>query len=320
MGAALTRRSFAMLALLAPGTAWSQAWPSRPVRIVVPTGAGGITDILARQVGQRLAERLGQPVVIDNRPGAGGIVGTEAVARAAPDGHTLLMVFPSHTLNPALRSNLPYDTERDFAPVGTVSTVSLALLVAAASPARDVEGLVSLARRDRLTYATVGVGSLGHLGAELFRSAAGIELTHVPFRSTPEAQTALLRGDVSLFFDTPITALPMLRDGRLRALGVTTAARNPALPDVPTVAEAGLPGFEVESWNGLLAPAGTPRPVIERLSEDLRAILAEPDMRARLAEQGAEPAPSAPDAFARRIRDDLAKWAGVVRAAGIQPD
>lgn len=210
----LTKRSLAGVALLGPFAARAQARPSRPVRIVVPTGAGGITDILARMVGQRLAERLGQPVVIDNRPGADGIVGTEAAARAAPDGHTLLMVFPSHTLNPALRRTLPYDTERDFAPIGTVSTVSLALLVAAASPARDIEGLVALARRDRLTYATVGAGSLGHLGAELFRSTAGIELTHVPFRSTPEAQTALLRGDVSLFFDTPITALPMLRDGR----------------------------------------------------------------------------------------------------------
>jgi tripartite-type tricarboxylate transporter receptor subunit TctC len=316
----LTKRSLAGVALLGPFAARAQARPSRPVRIVVPTGAGGITDILARMVGQRLAERLGQPVVIDNRPGADGIVGTEAAARAAPDGHTLLMVFPSHTLNPALRRTLPYDTERDFAPIGTVSTVSLALLVAAASPARDIEGLVALARRDRLTYATVGAGSLGHLGAELFRSTAGIELTHVPFRSTPEAQTALLRGDVSLFFDTPITALPMLRDGRLRALGVTTAARNPALPDVPTVVEAGLPGFDVESWNGLLAPAGTPRPIVERLSEDLRAILGEPEVRARLAEQGADPAPTTPDAFARRVRDDLARWSGVVRAAGIQPD
>ena len=320
MHAALTKRAFAALALLAPLAALAQAWPSRPVRIVVPTGAGGITDILARLVGQRLAERLGQPVVIENRPGAGGIVGTEAAARAAPDGHTLLMVFPSHTLNPALRRTLPYETERDFAPIGTVSTVSLALLVAAASPARDVGGLVSLARRDRLACASVGAGSLGHLGAELFRSRAGIELTHVPFRSTPEAQTALLRGDVALFFDTPITALPMLRDGRLRALGVTTAARNPALPEVPTVAEAGLPGFEVESWNGLLAPAGTSRAIVERLSGELRAILAEPEMRARLAEQGADPAPTTPDTFAQRIRDDLAKWAGVVRAAGIQPD
>lgn len=212
----LTKRSLAGVALLGPFAARAQARPSRPVRIVVPTGAGGITDILARMVGQRLAERLGQPVVIDNRPGADGIVGTEAAARAAPDGHTLLMVFPSHTLNPALRRT-------------------------------------------------------------------------------------------SLFFDTPITALPMLRDGRLRALGVTTAARNPALPDVPTVVEAGLPGFDVESWNGLLAPAGTPRPIVERLSEDLRAILGEPEVRARLAEQGADPAPTTPDAFARRVRDDLAR-------------
>lgn len=316
----LSKRSLAALLLLAPLPARAQEWPSRPVRIVVPTGAGGITDILARMVGQRLSERLGQPVVIENRPGAGGIVGTEAVARSAPDGYVLLMVFPSHAVNPALRRQLPYDTERDFAPIGTVSTVSLALLVPAASPLRDVAGLVALARRERLTFASVGAGSLGHLGAELFRSMVGIEFTHVPFRATPEAQTALLRGDVSLFFDTPITALPMLRDGRLRALGVSTAARNPVLPDVPTIAEAGLPGYEVTAWNGLLAPAGTPRPVVERLSAELRAILAEPEIRTRMAEQGADPAPTTPDAFARRIRADLAKWAAVIRAAGIQPD
>ncbi|WP_207538622.1 tripartite tricarboxylate transporter substrate binding protein [Sabulicella rubraurantiaca] len=316
----ITKRGFAALLLLPALPASAQSWPSRPVRIVVPTGAGGITDILARLVGQRLSDRLGQPVVIENRPGAGGIVGTEAVARATPDGHTLLMVFPSHAVNPALRRQLPYDTERDFAPVGTVSTVSLVLLVPAASPARDVRGLIELARRERLTFASVGAGSLGHLGAELFRSMARIDLTHVPFRGAPEAQTALLRGDVSMFFDTPITALPMIREGRMRALGISTTERSPILPDVPTIAEAGVPGYHVTGWNGILAPAGTPPAVVDRLSRELREVLAEPEIRSKLAEQGADPAPTTPEAFAQRISADLRRWTGVIREAGIQPD
>jgi tripartite-type tricarboxylate transporter receptor subunit TctC len=315
----IARRAALAAALAAPLAANAQGLPAKSVRIIVPTGAGGITDILARLMAERLAERIGQPVVVENRGGAGGVIGTEAAARAEPDGTTLLMAFPSHMLNPGLKARLPYDTERAFAPISTVTTVSLVLIVPPGLPARSLPELIALARRDRLTYASVGAGSLGHLGAELFRSMAGIELTHIPYRAAPEAHTALLRGDVSMFFDTPITAIPQIREGKLRGLGVSSLARSPALPEVPTIAEA-LPGYEVLGWNGLLAPAGTPAPIVERLGREIRAIVTDAAMARRLAELGTDPAPSTPEEFATRIRTDIAKWTRVIREAGISPE
>jgi tripartite-type tricarboxylate transporter receptor subunit TctC len=314
----------AILSVVASGLvasgARAQAYPSKPIRIVVPTGAGGITDIVARIVGARLSERVGQPVMIDNRPGASGIIGTEVAARAAPDGYTLLMVYPSHPVNPTLKKQLPYDTLRDFTGITTLTTVSLVLLVPPSLPVKNVQELIALAKKDRVTFASVGAGSLAHLGAELFRSRTGIELTHVPYRSAPAAQQALMSGEVMVFFDTPITAVPLVRDGRLRALGVSTLTRSPLLPDVPTIAEAGVPGYEVLGWNGILVPSATPMPVVEKLNTELRAVLAEPDIRAKLEQQGAEPAPMEQAAFARLIRDDVDKWGELIRAAGIQPE
>lgn len=300
--------------------AHAQGFPTRSLRIVVPTGAGGITDVLARILAAQMTERLGQPVVVDNRPGASGILGTEAVARAQPDGHTLLMAFPSHVVNPSLKLRLPYDTERDFAPITPVTLVSNLLVVAPATPALTVAELIALAGRQPLTYASAGSGSLGHLAGELFRSMAGIELTHVAYRSAPQVQTAVQRGEVTMSFDTPVTALPLVREGRLRALGVSTPRRSPVFPGVPTIAEAGLPGYEAVGWNGILAPAGTPPPVIDRLNAVIRAALAEPEVMRFLAEQGLDPAHALPDAFAARIVADIAKWARVVREAGIRPD
>jgi tripartite-type tricarboxylate transporter receptor subunit TctC len=319
------RAGAALLSLVAAAPAAraqapTPAYPTKPVRIVVPTGAGGITDIVARIVAARLTDRMGQTFLIDNKAGAGGIIGTEVVARAPADGYTLLMVFPSHPVNPALKLHLPYDTIRDFAPVTTLTTVSLVLLVPPSLPAKDVKELIALAKRERVTYASVGSGSLAHLGAELFRSKAGIELTHVPYRSAPAAQQALMGGEVSMFFDTPITAVPLVKDGRLRALGVSTRTRSPLMPDVPTIEEAGVPGYEVLGWNGILAPAATPRPIVERLNREIRAVLDEPEVKQKLAQQGADPAPTDPESFARLIRDDVAKWADVIRSAGIQPD
>lgn len=314
----------AILSVVASGLvasgARAQAYPSKPIRIVVPTGAGGITDIVARIVGARLSERVGQPVMIDNRPGASGIIGTEVAARAAPDGYTLLMVYPSHPVNPTLKKQLPYDTLRDFTGITTLTTVSLVLLVPPSLPVKNVQELIALAKKDRVTFASVGAGSLAHLGAELFRSRTGIELTHVPYRSAPAAQQALMSGEVMVFFDTPITAVPLVRDGRLRTLGVSTLTRSPLLPDVPTIAEAGVPGYEVLGWNGILVPSATPMPVVEKLNTELRAVLAEPDIRAKLEQQGAEPAPMEQAAFARLIRDDVDKWGELIRAAGIQPE
>lgn len=318
----LARRTLLTGLAAAPwGAARAQELPAdRPIRIVVPTGAGGITDILARIVANRLAQRLGQPVVVDNRPGASGIIGTEAVVRARPDGTTLLMVYPSHPVNPALKARLPYDTKRDLAPISTVTTVALVLLVPRDGPDHDVASLIARAKRERLNYASVGSGSLAHLAAELFRVMAGIEMVHVPFRSAPEAHTAIMRGEVAMFLDPPITTLPLLAGNLVRAVGVSTRGRIAVLPNVPTIAEVALPGYEVLGWNGLLAPAGTPRPIIDRLNREVVGILAEPEVLAQLDRQGTMPAPSSPDEFAVLIRDDVAKWARVVREAGIQPD
>jgi tripartite-type tricarboxylate transporter receptor subunit TctC len=320
MGVSRRAVSTALLSLVVAPGARAQAWPSKPIRIVVPTGAGGITDIVARIVGARLSERLGQPVLIDNRPGASGIIGTEVVARAVPDGYTLLVVFPSHPVNLTLKKQLPYDTIADFTGVTTLTTVSLVLLVPPALPAKNVGELIALAKRDRVTCANVGSGSLAHLGAELFRAKAGIELTHVPYRSAPAAQQAAMAGEVSMFFDTPITAVPLVRDGRLRALGVSTRVRSPLMPDVPTIEEAGVPGYEVLGWNGILVPAATPAPIVEKLNQEIRAILGESELRQKLAQQGAEPAPTDVASFGRLIRADVAKWADVIRSAGIQPE
>ena len=315
------RAGAALLSLVASASsARAQTYPSRPIRIVVPTGPGGITDIVARIVGNRLSERMGQPVLIDNKGGASGIIGTEVVARAQPDGYTLLMVYPSHPVNPSLKAQLPYDTIRDFAPVTTLTTVSLVLLVPPTLPVKSVQELIALAKRDRLTFASVGSGSLAHLGAELFRSKSSIEITHVPYRSSPAAQQALMGGEVSMFFDTPITAVPLVKDGRLRALGVSTLERSELLPDVPTIAEAGVPGYEVLGWNGILAPAATPPAIVQRLNRELCAILDEPEIKHKLAQQGAAPAPTDPESFARLVRDDVSKWTEVIRSAGIRPE
>jgi tripartite-type tricarboxylate transporter receptor subunit TctC len=318
----ITRRgAVAGLATLAAvSSASADTWPSQPLRIVVPAGPGGITDIVARTVGARLAERLGQPVVIENKSGASGIIGTEIVTRAAPDGYTLLMVYPAHTVNPSLKLKLPYDTVRDLAPVTTLTTVSLVLLVPPSLPAGNVGELIALAKKDRVTFASVGSGSLAHLGAELFRFKAGIDLVQVPYRSAPAAQQAVMTGEVSMFFDTPITAVPLVQAGRVRALGVSTRERSPQLPDVPTIAEAGVPGYEVLGWNGILAPAATPAPVIARLNSEIVAILAEPEVRQKLEQRGAIPFPQGSEAFARLVRDDIAKWAEVLRAAGVKPE
>jgi tripartite-type tricarboxylate transporter receptor subunit TctC len=298
----------------------AQAYPSKPIRLVVPTGAGGITDIVARVIGQRLSERLNQPVIIDNKPGASGIIGTEVVAKAAPDGHTMLIVFPSYPVNPALKKTLPYDSTKDFTGISTLTTVSLVLLVPPELPVNNVQELIALAKKQKLNCANVSAGSLAHLGAELFRAKTGIELVHVPYRSSPDAQRAVMAGEVQMFFDTPITAVPQVKAGKLKALGVSTKARSPLMPDVPTIAEAGVPGFEVLGWNAFMVPSGTPAPIVERLNKEVQATLAEPEILKKLAEQGADPWPQDVAAVNKLMKDDIAKWTEVIRNAGIQPE
>ena len=297
----------------------AQDYPTRTIRMIVPTGAGGITDILARLVGKSITDQLGQPVVIENRPGAGGTIGTRAAAVADPDGYTLLMVFPSHAANPALYASLPYDSEKDFAPVSMVTKVSEILLVPNSSPAKSVKDLIELARKQPLNYASVGVGSLAHLATELFLSSAGVKMTHIPYRGVPQAQQAVITGEVAAFFDTPITALPQIRAGSVRALGITSSKRLEVAPDIPAIAEAGLPGYEVTGWNGVLAPARTPRPIVDKLNKTIVEALKAPEIEKFLREQGLEPAGNSPEEFAQLMHTDIEKWMRVTREAGITP-
>src|SRR5882672_1569767 len=306
-------------ALALTSEAAAQDYPTRTIKLIVPTGAGGITDILARLVGKSLSEQFGQPVIIDNRTGAGGTIGTRAVAQAEPDGYTLLMAFPSHAANPALYASLPYDSEKDFVPISMVTRVSEILLVPNSSPAKSVKELVDLARKEQLNYASVGVGSLAHLATELFLTTAGVKMTHIPYRGVPQAQQAVMTGEVAAFFDTPVTALPQIRAGTVRALGISTSRRLAVAQDIPTIAEAGLAGYEVVGWNGVLAPANTPRPIIDKLNKAILASLKSPEMEKFLMEQGLEPAGNSPEEFARLMHTDIEKWIRVTREAGIKP-
>jgi tripartite-type tricarboxylate transporter receptor subunit TctC len=306
------------LVFAASPAARAQDYPNRTIKLIVPTGAGGITDILARLVGKSLGEQFGQPVVIENRTGAGGTLGTRAVAQAEPDGYTLLMVFPSHAANPALYASLPYDSEKDFAPISMVTRVSEILLVPNSSPANSVKEFVELARRQPLNYSSVGVGSLAHLATELFMSSAGIKMTHIPYRSVPEAQQAVMTGQVAAFFDTPVTALPQIRAGTVKGLGISTSKRLTIAPDIPAIAEA-VPGYEVVGWNGVLAPANTPRPIVDKLNAAIQQALKMPEMVKLLTEQGIEPAGNSPEEFAELMHADIEKWKRVTRAAGIKP-
>jgi len=300
----------------------ADSYPVRPMRIVVPTGAGGITDILARMIGQKLGERLGQQVVIDNRPGASGILGTQLVANATPDGYTLLMVYPAHPVNPSLFSKLPYDTARAFAPITMVSAVGLLLVTNVSLPAKSVQELITLSKQrpGQLHYGAVGTGSLGHLGAELFRFQTGANITHVAYKSSPQIMTALLGGEINVYFVTTMsTAVPLVRAGKLRALGVSSTERLKLLPDVPSISDT-VPGFEVRGWNGILAPSGTPRTVIVTLNREIATIVHTPEFTERLAGEGALPVGNTPEQFNDVIRADIAKWAKVVKGAGIRAD
>jgi len=306
--------------LIAPTVHCADSYPARPVRIVVPTGAGGITDILARAIAQKLGEQLGQQAIVDNRPGASGIVGTQIVASATPDGHTLLMVFPSHPVNPSLIAKLPYDTVKAFAPITMVSAIAMLLVVNAALPVKSVRELIELSKQrpGQINYGAVGAGSLGHLGAELFRFKSGADLSLVAYKGAPQVFTALVGGEISVYFvATMSSALPLIRAGRLRVLGVSSAQRIPVLPDVPPIADT-VPGYEVQGWNGVLAPAGTPAAIVERLNREIVRIVHTPEFNERLAGEGAVPVGNTPRQFDAIIRTDIEKWAKVIKDAGIR--
>ncbi len=298
----------------------SDSYPNRPIRLIVPSGAGGITDLLARIVAEKLRGELGQPVIVDNRPGASGMIGSEVVAKAAPDGYTLLMVYPTHPVNPSLYKKLRYDTIKDFEPITMVGTVNQVLLVNATFPAKSVREMIALAKEQpgKLNYGSVSPGSMGFLSAELFASLAGLKFTHVVYKSNPSIMAALLSGEIQIYFTPPITAIPQVKAGRLRALGVGSKERLPVLPEVPTIAESGIPGYESVGWNGILAPVKTPPPVIHRLHEAIAKALKFPDVIEKLTSQSVDPIANSPEEFAAIIRADIEKWGKVLKNAGIQ--
>ncbi|MBC7781047.1 MAG: tripartite tricarboxylate transporter substrate binding protein [Proteobacteria bacterium] len=299
------------------------SYPAKPLRWVVPFAPGGGGDIVIRAVGQRLSESLGQPVLIENRSGAGGNVGTDAVAKAAPDGYTILManVAPM-AINVTLYGKLPYDPVRDFAPITLLATFPNVLVLHPSVPAKTVTQLTALARAKpgQLSYASAGNGSTTHLAAELFATMAKLDMVHVPYKGGGPALADLLGGHVSLYFGSLPAALPHMRTARVRALAITSASRSRATPELPTMAESGFPGYEADTWIGAVAPAGTPSPVVSRLNNELVRILANADMQQFLLNNGAEPVTNTPDQFATYIRTEIVKWAKVIKASGARPE
>ena len=297
-----------------------QDYPSKPVRIIVPFAPGGSTDIFARYIAEKLGPALGKPVVVENRAGAGGNIGADAVAHAPPDGYTLLMATTGvMAINNALYPNMTYDAAKDFEPVVFAASITNVLVVAKDFPAKSVKELVAIAKEKpgTLSLASSGAGSSTHLSSELFKSMAGIELLHIPYKGSSQAITDVLSNRVSMLIDNMPSAIGFIKDGRLRALGVTGSTRSPALPDVPTIAEAGVPGYESLSWSGIAVPAGTPKEVIARLNREINAVLAQPDMREKFAQAGAETIGGSPEQFAQHIRGEREKWTRLIRERGI---
>ena len=311
------KRFVAILALVAAGSAAGQGYPAKPVRVIVPFSPGGVADSSARVLSDRLGARLGQPVVVENRPGASGNLGSAAVAAAAPDGYTLLLGFDgTMVINPHVYASLPWDTLRDFAPVTKLGDATLILVAHPSVPARNLKELVSL--KKPFSYGTAGTGSTPHLAGELLAQRTGIELTHDPYMGGGQAMGDVVGGQIPLVFTAIATAQQFVKSGKLKGLGVSAAKRSGSLPEVPTFIESGLEGFVVDSWTGILAPAKTPREVVERLQKEIAAVLGEPDIRSRYATLGIEPVGNTPAQFAEQIRADLARWEKVVRQAKIR--
>jgi tripartite-type tricarboxylate transporter receptor subunit TctC len=296
------------------------AYPTKSIRIIVPQSAGGSTDLAARVVTQRLGEALGQPIVVDNRPGAGSLNGTETVAKAPPDGYTLLAVAASFTINPSLHERLPFDPVRDFAPITRFAALPHVLVVHPSLPAKSVKELIALAKAKpgELNYASSGVATSTHLAAELFKHMTGTDMVQVPFKGGAPGVVGLLSGQVQLYFATISTALPHVKAGKIRALAVTTAKRSIVAPEYPTIAEAGVSGYEHASWIGLLAPARTPPAVIAKLNAESVIVVAIPEVKALLLRDGLEPVGDTPQEFAAVVKQEVSKWMKVVKAAGIK--
>jgi tripartite-type tricarboxylate transporter receptor subunit TctC len=320
-------RLFAWLAALAVGAlaaapVAAQDYPSKAIRIIVPFAAGGPADIYARFVGQRLSETLGQPVVIEDRPGAGSVIGTDAVAKSAPDGYTLLMMSNTHTVNESLIPNKPYQLMRDFVAVAPVNYSDLVLVVHPSVPVNSLKELIDLAKSQPkgLNYASSGPGTPYHMAGELFKAMAGVDIVHVPYKGSSGARTDVLGGQVQMMFDAITTMAPNVRTGKLKGLGTTGKTRSSVLPEVPTVSEAGVPGYEAVIWLGIMAPAGTPKPIVDKLNAEITKIVNRPDVKEAWSKQGAEPMAMTPAEFARFMNEDIEKWAKVVKISGAKVD
>jgi tripartite-type tricarboxylate transporter receptor subunit TctC len=311
--------------VLAPGPAGAQApdsWPSRPIRFILPFPPGGGTDILGRLIAERLTANLGQPVVTENRGGAGGNVGAEAAAKSAPDGYTIVLVAPSLTISPSLYSKLNYDPVKDFAPVSLVATVPNVMVTNPAVPANTLAEFIRLAKSKpgEMNFGSGGSGTSNHLAGELFNLVAGVKLVHVPYKGVNLAMNDVLSGRIQLVVIGIPATVPNIKAGKLRALALVAPRRSPVLPDVPTVAEAGLPNFEVTTWYGILAPAGTPKAIVVRLNAELAKIMHSPELKERLDALATDPVTSTPEEFAGLIKREIVKWREVVREAGLKAD
>jgi len=313
----MKRLFIAAAAALAMTCSWAQNYPSKTIKIVVPFTAGSATDIMARVVGEKLQAAWGQPVVIENRPGAGGTLGATQVAKSEADGHTLLVVSTGHVVNPVLYSGIQYDTLGDFAGVSPLAALPSMLVVGAGSPIKTVAELLAAARTKpgALNYASAGVGSATHVNAEKFRAMANLQITHIPFKGTPETIVEVSTGRSDFMFTPILASLPAVRENRLRAIAVSTSKRSSALPNVPTVAESGLPGFVFDFWIGMLAPSKTPRPVLAKLNAEVARILALPEVKERMNTLGAEPMPMSPEQFDAYIKDEYNTLGAVMRSA-----
>jgi tripartite-type tricarboxylate transporter receptor subunit TctC len=318
------KRQTLLCALLAVTVnAGAAEYPSRPIRLVVPFGPGSITDVLARTVSTRLPDALGQQVVVDNRPGAGGLIGSDLVAKAVPDGYSIMLGGAStYSINRSLYSSMPYDSATAFAPITQMSINGNVLVVSPSLPVKSVQELIAFGKTNpaKLNYASTGAGGSIHLSAEMFKAMTGINMVHVPYKASPTAHLDLIGGQVQVMFDGLPTALPQIKAGRLRALGVTAAKRSQLLPDLPTIAESGLPGYEAVNWFGFATTAGAPKSVVTRLHREIVRILQLPDVKERLLSLGAEPVGSSPGEFARHIESEAVRWGKIVKSLGLKAD
>lgn len=319
----LVLASIASVLTFAPHAALAQAYPNKPIRLIIPFPPGGATDIIGRTLAQKLSTQLGQTVLVDNKPGAGGTLGSAEAAKAAPDGYTLLLATTStHSIAPSLYKNIPYLADKDFAPITEVATATNVLIVTANLPVKNVSDLVSMAKinPDSLNFASSGNGTIVHLLGELFKQSAQVKLTHVPYKGTALAIPDLVSGQTHLMFDSIVSALPHIKGGKVKAMAVTSTRRTPLLPEVPTVIESGLPGFETSTYFGLFAPAGTPRDIVQRLQKEVAIALQSADVKERFASQGAEPVGGTSEALAALIKSETVKWKRVIEAGQIKLD